>query len=136
MSLSRGLYDLLITQAVARAIADVEPDVAEIERLDHGETGDGERPHAQLELINGLLRHLREVAAADALAADAVEPPARVLRAIRGAADPPVVSPTAGLAEPWLFTAGRGSPSLLNELRLEAGACDQIDILVSFITVS
>ena len=37
---------------------------------------------------------------------------------------------------PWLFTAGRGTPSLLSELQRELGACDRVDILVSFITQS
>ena len=44
--------------------------------------------------------------------------------------------PQTGLALPWLFTAGKGSPSLLYELRRELAACDQVDILVSFITHS
>ncbi|MCP6391000.1 hypothetical protein NL487_29170, partial [Klebsiella pneumoniae] len=34
------------------------------------------------------------------------------------------------------FTAGRGTPSLLSELQRELGACDRVDILVSFITQS
>src|SRR6185369_10551739 len=37
---------------------------------------------------------------------------------------------------PWLFTAGKGSPSLLNELRREIANCDEVDFLVSFITVA
>ena len=48
----------------------------------------------------------------------------------------PLVLPDTGLALPWLFTAGKGSPSLLSELRRELAACDQVDILVSFITHS
>jgi superfamily II DNA or RNA helicase/HKD family nuclease len=40
------------------------------------------------------------------------------------------------LGPPWLFTAGRGTPSLLAEIRREAAGADEIDILVSFITVS
>jgi superfamily II DNA or RNA helicase len=40
------------------------------------------------------------------------------------------------LAIPWLFTAGKGTPSLLTELRHEIACCDRVDILVSFITVS
>ena len=41
-----------------------------------------------------------------------------------------------GLSEPWLFTAGRGDPALMTELRRELAAADQVDILVSFITWS
>ncbi len=40
------------------------------------------------------------------------------------------------LAAPWLFTAGKGSPSLLQEIRRELASSDRVDILVSFITVS
>jgi len=40
------------------------------------------------------------------------------------------------LAVPWLFTAGKGSPSLLQEVRRELASSDRVDILVSFITVS
>ena len=45
-------------------------------------------------------------------------------------------APHTGLSASWLFTAGKGTPSLLNELRRELGAVGQVDILVSFITVS
>jgi superfamily II DNA or RNA helicase/HKD family nuclease len=45
-------------------------------------------------------------------------------------------APEIGLAAPWLFTAGKGSPSLLQEIRRELASADQVDILVSFIRVS
>jgi superfamily II DNA or RNA helicase/HKD family nuclease len=41
-----------------------------------------------------------------------------------------------GLGVPWLFTAGKGSPSLLHEIRRELASSDTVDILVSFITMS
>ncbi len=44
--------------------------------------------------------------------------------------------PETGLCQPWLFTASKGSPSLLSELRRELSDCDSVDILVSFITLS
>ena len=37
---------------------------------------------------------------------------------------------------PWLFTAAKGTPSLLQEIRRELTSSDRIDILVSFIKVS
>ena len=46
------------------------------------------------------------------------------------------VSPELGLAAPWLFTAGKASPSLLQEIWRELASADRVDILVSFITVS
>jgi hypothetical protein len=66
---------------------------------------------------------------------DLVAPPLRVLRAVQRDQQFPV-SPEIGLAVPWLFTAGKGSPSLLQEIRRELASSDQVDILVSFITVS
>ncbi|MCP5265588.1 MAG: DUF3427 domain-containing protein [Burkholderiaceae bacterium] len=44
--------------------------------------------------------------------------------------------PTVAYVAPWLFTAGKDSPSLLHEIRRELASCDGVDILVSFITVS
>lgn len=34
--------------------------------------------------------------------------------------------PLTGLLQLWLFTAGRGMPSLLNELRAEMSSCDRL----------
>ena len=66
---------------------------------------------------------------------DLVASPLRVLRAVQRDQQFPA-SPEIGLAVPWLFTAGKGSPSLLQEIRRELASSDQVDILVSFITVS
>jgi len=44
--------------------------------------------------------------------------------------------PEMGLRATSLFTAGKGSPSLLSELRRELSSVDHLDILVSFITWS
>ena len=157
MTLKRGLYDLLTTDALSRAIAASPYDLAEItplsadgstERLIDGlsrqlrailddVTGVGDdRQFAQLTLINSLLHTVREEHPRAAAEVDSIKAPAHVLRAIYGPGATAPTAPQTGLSAPWLFTAGKGSPSLLNELRLEAAACDQIDILVSFITVS
>src|SRR5690606_13072958 len=104
--------------------------------LEQVDAADGEQPRAQLALINGMLARLREEIGADRTSVDPIVEPAQVLRAIHPAGQEAPLAPDTGLASPWLFTAGRGSPSLLNELRREASACEQIDILVSFITVS
>ena len=66
---------------------------------------------------------------------DLVAPPLRVLRAVQRDRQF-LASPEIGLSAPWLFTAGKGSPSLLQEIRRELASSDQVDILVSFITVS
>ncbi|EFK94881.1 type III restriction protein res subunit [sediment metagenome] len=105
---------------------------------------DADRPRRQLELVNELLVTVRQrllfsnpagTAVAPAEVVDLVASPLRVLRAVQR--DQQFVpSPEVGLAVPWLFTAGKGSPSLLQEIHRELASSDQVDILVSFITVS
>jgi superfamily II DNA or RNA helicase/HKD family nuclease len=157
MSLPRGLYDLVLTAAVERSLAGIEPDVFDVGELNQEDAADrfvdalsgqlrtllSDIPRrekhpvvAQMDIINGLLSWLRESHSPNTSLLDDLSAPPRVLRGIRGPAEPRPISPETGLASPWLFTAGRGSPALLTELRREATSCDQIDILVSFITVS
>ncbi len=156
MSLPDGLYDLLLTEALRRELdlatqtADrtLSPlDVLEapqrltealsvqLARILDDLGGEGEEKlRQQLELTNALLSHAR----AYVTRGDAVDPlsePARVLHSVHRHAPAPSL-PETGLALPWLFTADKGSPSLLTELRTELAACDQVDILVSFITYS
>ncbi len=44
--------------------------------------------------------------------------------------------PEVGFAAPWMFTAGKGAPSPLQENQRETASADEIAIVVSFITVS
>lgn len=118
---------------------------------------DGEKPRRQLALVNDLLRYVRHrTTHSDVPGAGhgphALDPreearfdadgvhgllsnPPRLLQAVHRNRVVPL-RPEIGLAMPWLFTAGRGTPSLLSELQRELGACDRVDILVSFITQS
>jgi superfamily II DNA or RNA helicase/HKD family nuclease len=157
MTLNRGLYDSLVTEALARDLAQLSPDVADVDSLPPDESvariveflGDelrrlldgiegenADKIAARIGVVNELLRHVRTLPQLPDERSDALVAPPTVLRGIRNAADLRAEPPSTGLALPWLFTAGRGSPSLLTELRREAAACNQIDILVSFITVS
>jgi HKD family nuclease len=163
MPLQDGLYDLLLTEGLTRTLAELDPSRFDASAL-KGEaaeflsdvitrqlstilddvTGDGaEKARRQLELVNELLVMLRHrlagnggnVSSASGDVVDLVASPLRVLRAVQRDQQFPV-SPEIGLAVPWLFTAGKGSPSLLQEIRRELASSDQVDILVSFITVS
>nr|WP_306441784.1 DUF3427 domain-containing protein [Methyloversatilis sp. XJ19-49] len=104
---------------------------------------DAEKTKRQLDLVNELLvmlRHRLRGHNADDMstaheAIELIATPLRVLRAVQRDKQFPV-SPEIGLAVPWLFTAGKGAPSLLQEVRRELASSDQVDILVSFITVS
>ena len=164
MALPDGLYDLLLTEGLARSLAALDPISADVLALKGGAAeflaevitrqlgtilddvagDDADKPRRQLELVNDLLVMLRQrlsTAAArlrrsaSAEVVDLVASPLRVLRAVKRDQQFPA-SPEIGLAVPWLFTAGKGSPSLLQEIRRELASSDQVDILVSFITVS
>jgi superfamily II DNA or RNA helicase len=116
----------LLSTEVARQLSALLDEIA----------GDGaEKIRRQLELLNSVLVAFRQRESAAVQFFDPIAHPASVLRAvkIRGAES---VAPETGLSRPWLFTAAKGTPNLLTELRREATDCDQIDVLVSFITVS
>jgi len=157
MPLPEGLYDLILTEGLAARLQHARADVREIAdgaellvdvlarqlgAVLEGLAGDdGDQSRRQLELVNALLvelrRRLRAQASAPAIdgAIDLVASPLRVLKAVQADGRFPP-APEVGLAAPWLFTAGKGSPSLLQEIRRELASADQIDVLVSFITVS
>ena len=164
MALPDGLYDLLLTEGLARSLAAVGPSGVEVPALKGGAPevladvitrqlasiledlggDDSEKPRRQLELVNELLVMLRRrltgghasvAAPSTAEVVDLVASPLRVLRAVQRDQQF-LASPEIGLAAPWLFTAGKGSPSLLQEIRRELASADHVDILVSFITVS
>lgn len=163
MSLRDGLYDTLLTEALERLLGDLGPGRVELQPLAGGardylvdslgrqiaalldeiQGSDEERARRQLELVNALLVWLRGRLAPAGSAAgdqeasvvDLLAQPPRVLRAV-GRAGARRERPGLGLGAPWLFTAGKGSPSLLQEIRAELSSSDGVDILVSFITMS
>ncbi|CAN5790267.1 hypothetical protein BH09PSE5_BH09PSE5_38670 [soil metagenome] len=122
----------MLADAITRQLASILEDVP---------GDDSDKPRRQLELVNDLLVMLRQRlrdggnAPASAAVVDLIASPLRVLRAVQRG-NQFQASPEIGLAVPWLFTAGKGSPSLLQEIRRELATSDQVDILVSFITVS
>lgn len=159
MELPDGLYDKLISLPLAQALdelgssrksnkSQLDPEEAP-ERLANALAGlltqllddiasggdESERAMRQIALVNDLLGQLRKQAGLSMLELPDFDQPPQILRAIHPSIRTPS-SPETGLALPWLFTAGKGTPSLLNELRHELSSCDQVDILVSFITVS
>lgn len=163
MTLPEGLYDCLITEALRARLEEATTAGAKVEQrellgaeaaerlaqevmrqlsslLDELRT-DGKRETLlqQLAVTNDVLvwlrRYLKDNNPTLGEDVDAVILPIheRVLTAVHRSPNPPQ-SPVTGLSVPWLFTAGKDSPSLLNELRLEMAAADRVDILVSFIT--
>lgn len=146
-----GFYDLLLTErahtTLDAAASHVQPlDSADSARLAEvlqrqlagvlNDLAEGGHIAPQLALVNGLLTELRRrLAPESAHVLDLVADPPRVLTSVRHHGVH-AEAPQTGLVAPWLFTASKGTPSLLSELRRELGAVGQVDILVSFITVS
>lgn len=157
MELHDGLYDTLLTQTLwsellrvtdehqrnleLLTVQDAPERLAEVlasqlARILADISGEGpEKLQRQLELVNSILIDVRHRLAKAGNRVDVLPAPLQLLHAIHRRSSTPVL-PDTGLALPWLFTAGKGSPSLLTELRRELAACDQVDILVSFITHS
>ena len=157
MTLPDGLYDQLLTDALRDdvmrttdehahslqplAVEDAPERLADalaaqLARILDDLHGDGaEKLRQQLDLVNFLLVSLKQRLGKRADDAEPLSAPPQILQAIHQRSPKPAI-PETGLAFPWLFTAGKGSPSLLTELCRELSACDRVDILVSFITVS
>lgn len=158
MELPDGLYDQVLTESLwkvlnqttdahGRKIASLSPEDApqrlaeavasQLSRILDDLKGDGpEKLMRQLEMTNAMLVHARQrLDAHHGSDIDPVSSPLQLLHSVHRHSTYPAL-PDTGLALPWLFTAGKGSPSLLSELRRELAACDQVDILVSFITHS
>ncbi len=160
--LPEGLYDLLLTEAQVQALDGAQNLYPLLTDLSEGDSHQrlseifghqlseilselspvSEREHLsvkQLELINSVLVDLRarlaSIAPNTTVQPEPLASPPKILRGLFRQPKQPV-HPQIGLAAPWLFTAGKGSPSLLGELRSELASCDGADILVSFITVS
>ena len=132
MQLPDGLYDKLVTERVAQLIASFrDPSCRTLSALPPEEAservtdalakqltllldeldGDGvEKAKRQIALVNALLVHLKQHTSAGSV--DLLAEPPQILRAVRNSGSAPEV-PETGLAIPWLFTAGKGSPSLL-----------------------
>ena len=157
MALPEGLYDLLLTEGFASRLDPARADVRDLadgaellvealakqlgDILEDIGGDDVDKGQRQLALVNALLVELRDRLRVQAkprweeASVELVASPLRVLKAIKADGRFPV-APEVGLAAPWLFTAGKGSPALLQEIRRELASADQIDVLVSFITVS
>ena len=157
MEFPDGLYDLILSQAQASKLAlETEEGSRTLARLHLEESaerladavarqlveilddisGDGEEKiERQLDLVNNIFVETRRRLGLAADTAEKVAKPIQLLQSVHRHTPAPV-PPDTGLAVPWLFTAGKGTPPLLHELIRELAACDRVDILVSFITLA
>ncbi|MBN1241082.1 MAG: DUF3427 domain-containing protein [Spirochaetales bacterium] len=160
MHLKNGLYDVLVSEALDAALAELpegqrsvgtlEPREAALalaeaagrqlaRLLDELKSSSSEDQRGRLlesaNLVNSLLVHARSIAEGARFDPERIAVPPKRLLAI-GPEAATLVRPETGLSAPWLFAAGKDAPALLEELRREIASADRIDILVSFITVS
>src|SRR6478752_1166490 len=143
--LSEGLYERVVTSALAEDLRDLEPGqsattepldpadshvalarhlAAEVQRVLDSVRGE-DKPGAQVALVNRLLEALQ--------AEERVEAPGTELRSIHRAA--PYERPHTPLATSTLLTRNRAEPNLGSELAREVASADRIDVLIAFITV-
>jgi len=143
--LSEGLYERVVTSALAEDLRGLEPGqsattepldpadshvalarhlAAEVQRVLDSVRGE-DKPGAQVALVNRLLEALQ--------AEERVEAPGTELRSIHRAA--PYERPHTPLATSTLLTRNRAEPNLGSELAREVASADRIDVLIAFITV-
>lgn len=159
IELVEGVYEHLITDALARRLADVAPLRAELVALDDADAHLALARHVGREIERlldalprkdrteharafaaALLEHLATLADADAdtdaaqLVRDQVpDPPARRLTALyRGS---PPARPRTPLTTSSLLTRSRGEPPLGHELAREIETADHVDAIIAFVTV-
>lgn len=153
--MKQGPYDLLLTDALKNSIdsfgsiteslqsspetvAGYLLDLLSRKMMDLLEDSAGETNESkvqnQIAFANALISEIEKITG-DHTIVDRVNEKASILRWIGNPKVQPSF-PQTGLTHSWLFTAGKASPALLNELRAEMSTCSQLDMLVSFITVS
>jgi superfamily II DNA or RNA helicase/HKD family nuclease len=130
-----------LADSLAEQLADVLHEIGSANRHNAEPDDKVGRLQAQLEFVNSMLADLQMKLAEQYPQQDCganirlLAKPAQNLAAIHRNDDSPT-PPDTGLRAPWLFTAAKTSPALLNELRHELASSDRINILMSFITVS
>ncbi len=155
MPLSHGVYESLITAALARELGGVregsdlrsplrpaEADdrlslhVAQVLRRALAALADRDRVPAGVELVRGLLRQL-ESEGHDVAGELPTEEVLEGLRGFRPDGTPaPIERPLTPLLDTTLLTNARGEPALLHELRSEIPTADRVDALIAFIRVT
>ncbi|MBI3271438.1 MAG: DUF3427 domain-containing protein [Planctomycetes bacterium] len=155
--LNRGLYDTLLTEALAARLAGLGPRLApQLEPLRAAEAADRialhfgrilqraiDALHDKKSVVEGvrLARELVEMLETrfgdEAAAADTPAPAGEVLRAVRGRqpdGSPEVIeAPLIPLLDTTLLTNAPGEPGVGRQLLAEVGSADRIDVVMAFI---
>ena len=142
--MDQGIYESVLTEQLSALVAASEliPDIGGIDP--------GDQPHVlarhvaavvqralearrnpedRMSLVNGVIAVIDQL--------DAVQPPARQLRALSPKRDwgtaPAVVRPVTPLNEAALLTNAHDEPSLASELRAEMASAERVDLLCAFV---
>lgn len=154
---ARGLYEVLITEAIATALQDldarlqpVRDDLREAEAPDRialhlasivrrvvASLPDGDRATASVQLARALLGQIEALVANADVSADAPIEPAAVLRAIAalrpdGSVET-VPEPLIPLLDTALLTNAPGEPRVGSQILAEIHSADRIDVVMAFI---
>lgn len=147
-----GLYDQLVDRRLAARLARLAPRVATVQevhdleavrdrlveaiRTEFAAALDPEHARPTIEECISLANVVLRACASSPTTDTEVVPPVTRLTAIHPTSAEHSSFPETGLLGSCLFAAGKGTPSLLSELRAELSNVDAVDILVSFITWS
>ena len=161
LKIPSGLYEDLLTLALAEALEAAQTDGRPVRLRKLPETGDAamvsqwlkvlverylrdlpaeHRGQAQVEVANRVVQLLLQDARTRGLRSQPVLEEdtlrgAEVLEHVLDAmGSPEVARPATPLSQPVLLTGSHGEPSLGNEYQLELGSADRVDALVSFVT--
>ena len=150
-ALAEGVYEHLITEELARALAAAGPIARAVERLDEADASAtlarhvgqvvaralaGVSAERAREVIGDVLDHLAGLVGEDV--AEMIRdqrpqpPPARLLALHRGAVP---ARPTSPLGTSTLLTRKRLDPTLGHELAREIATADEVDAIIAFVTV-
>lgn len=142
-----GLYESLITQALAAQLGSEDHLLSERQDIDPADAPHVLSRHVQvlvehaltatkdatrrLEIVNGLIQQLQR-------GAEEVTTPATQLTRLAGPSQPGVIAlgharPSTPLSDAALLTNTRGEPSLGAELRAEIDTSDEVDLLCAFV---
>lgn len=148
-ALVEGLYEHLLTRGLDAELSRLSNLHAQLDAIDDADLPEALSRHLaaeiiralrdarsetrQLEVAQGLLDRLAELAPEVVTEEASVAAPARTLRALYRTV--PRVRPQAPLASSTLLTRSRSEPSLAHELACELASSDEVAILAAFITM-
>jgi superfamily II DNA or RNA helicase len=156
VSISRGLFESLVTQELRERLADVAPDLTSIEPLRNADAADriafhlarvieraieafpeADRAEAGARVASAVIARLHESTGKSFVLVDEPDGDPRVLRAVRGRRPdglPEIIQqPMIPLLDTVLLTNSPGEPRVGHQIQAEIESADRIDVVMAFI---